>query len=96
MAKKTGFYVNVKYFVEVDKKDFAKQAAAYGLLAEIEKSKTLPDDFASSAVVVDIAAKQGSYDPGASETDEQIDTLGGAIDGAPGKRGRKPAETSGE
>lgn len=35
MAKQQGFHVAVKYFLPIDKKDFAKQSAAYGMMAAI-------------------------------------------------------------
>jgi hypothetical protein len=59
MAKQSGFFVNVRYFVPIDKKDFAKQAAAYSTMAEIEKEGKLPADFAGD--VIDVKVKQGSH-----------------------------------
>lgn len=76
MTKKTGFIITATYFVPIDKKDFAKQAAAYATMAEIDKSGTLPDDFAGS--LLSVKAKQGSADvpdvpdaPAASTTTER-------------------------
>lgn len=87
MAKQTGFFVTAKYFVPLDKKDFAKQRDAYAMMANIQQAQNLSAEFIEAATLVDVVVKPGGYDAGA-DTDEQIDTLGGAIDG---KRGRKAA-----
>lgn len=62
MTKKAGFLVTATYFLPIDKKDFAKQAATYQAMAEIEKSGKLPPDFTTTAVLVAVKAKQGSAD----------------------------------
>lgn len=87
MAKQTGFFVNARYFVPLDKKDFAKQRDAYAMMAAIEQDQKLSAEFIEAATLVGVTVKPGGYDAGAP-VDEQIDTLGGAIDG---KRGRKAA-----
>lgn len=58
MAKQSGFFVTVKYFLPIDRADFSKQAAAYAAMADIEKNGALPDDFAGT--VEEIKVKQGS------------------------------------
>lgn len=60
MTKKSGFKIRVDYFVEIDKKDFGKQAAAFAMIDTITKTGTLPADF--SGVVLEVSAKQGSAD----------------------------------
>lgn len=60
MTKKTGFIITATYFVPIDKKDFAKQALAYATMAEIDKTGTLPADFAGT--LLSVKAKQGSAD----------------------------------
>lgn len=60
MTKRTGFIITATYFVPIDKKDFAKQAAAYATMAEIEKTGMLPADF--SGAILSVKAKQGTAD----------------------------------
>ena len=60
MTKKTGFKIRIDAFVEIDKKDFGKQAAAYAMMDEIKKSGELTTDFFETATILGIDAKQGS------------------------------------
>lgn len=61
MAKKTqGFHVRIDAFVTIDKTDFGKQAAAYAMMDAIKKTNKLPDDFFTTAVILDINGKAGS------------------------------------
>lgn len=60
MTKKTGFKVRIEAFVEVDKKDFKKQADAYATMAKIEETGTLPADFLETATILGVTAKAGS------------------------------------
>lgn len=62
MTKKTGFKVNIVAFVEIDKKDFGKQAAAFAMMDTITRTGKLPDGFMASASILAINAKQGSAD----------------------------------
>lgn len=62
MAKKTGFKVNIVAFVEIDKKDFGKQAAAFAMMDTITRTGKLPEGFMASASILSINAKQGSAD----------------------------------
>lgn len=62
MTKKTGIIVTATYFVAIDKKDYAKQSAAYAALAKIEETGALPDGFIDTATVLSVKAKQGSTD----------------------------------
>lgn len=67
MTKKTGFLITATYFLPIDKKNFAAQAATFSAIAEIEKTGTLPADFAGTLIAV--KAKQGSADiPDAPQT----------------------------
>lgn len=60
MNKKTGFLITATYFLPIDKKNFAAQAATFSAIAEIEKTGTLPADFAGTLIAV--KAKQGRAD----------------------------------
>lgn len=60
MPKQSGFFVNVKYFIPIDKKDFGKQAAAYATMDAIQKTGALPEGF--DGKVVSVAVKAGGYD----------------------------------
>lgn len=62
MTKKHGFKIRIDAFVEIDKKDFGKQAAAFALMDTIKRTNQLPDDFLSTATITGIDAKQGSAD----------------------------------
>lgn len=108
MAKTKGYIVSAKFFVPIDKKDFGKQVAVLTMMKDIGETRALTPDFLAQATVMDVAIRDGSYEAGlppvsdgagetaGASTDEQIDTLGGAIDGAPAKRQRKPAEAAAE
>jgi len=58
MTKRTGFLITATYFLPIDKKNFAAQAATFSAIAEIEKSGSLPADFAGE--LISVKAKQGS------------------------------------
>lgn len=66
MTKKTGFIITATYFVPIDKKDFALQAKAYATMAEIDKTGTLPADFAGN--LISVKAKQGSVEVDDAQT----------------------------
>lgn len=67
MTKKSGFLITATYFLPIDKKNFAAQAATFSAIAEIEKTGALPADFAGT--VISVKAKQGSADiPDAPQT----------------------------
>lgn len=67
MTKRTGFLITATYFLPIDKKNFAAQAATYAAIAEVEKTGTLPADF--SGTLISVKAKQGSADvPDAPQT----------------------------
>lgn len=72
MTKKSGFLITATYFLPIDKKNFAAQAATFSAIAEIEKTGTLPADFAGTLIAV--KAKQGSADiPDAPQTASEPD-----------------------
>jgi len=72
MTKKTGFLITASYFLPIDKKNFAAQAATYAAIADIEKTGTLPADFAGT--LIGVKAKQGSADiPDAAPTTSEPD-----------------------
>lgn len=87
----------VKYFLPIDKKDFAKQAAAYGMMAAIGETQTLPTEFIGAAKVVSVSVRQGGYDDtsgyGSEPFGEQPET---PAEAEPAKRQRKPAEAAAE
>lgn len=60
MTKRTGFLITATYFLPIDKKNFAAQAATFSAIADIEATGKLPDDFAGTLLTV--KAKQGSAD----------------------------------
>lgn len=60
MTKLTGFKVRIDAIIPIDKTDFGKQAAAFKLMDDITKTKTLPANFFDLAKLVDVSAKQGS------------------------------------
>jgi hypothetical protein len=62
VTKKHGFKIRIDAFVEIDKKDFGKQAAAFALMDTIKRTNKLPDDFLTTATITSIDAKQGSAD----------------------------------
>lgn len=62
MTKKKGFHIKIGAFLEIDPKDFARQAKVFGMIDGITKTKTLPADFFALAKIVDIDAKQGTAD----------------------------------
>lgn len=67
MTKKTGFLITATYFLPIDKKNFAAQAATFSAIADIEATGKLPADFAGTLLTV--KAKQGSADiPDAPQT----------------------------
>lgn len=71
MTKKQGFNIRINAFLEIDKKDFARQAKVYGLIDGITKTGKLPDDFFATATIVGIDAKQGTADiPDAPPADQ--------------------------
>lgn len=76
MTKKAGFLVTLSYFLPIDKKDYAKQAATYQAMAEIEKTGRLPADLISTAILVGVPkVKQGNQDvpdaPAGDQGDKQ-------------------------
>ena len=60
MTKRTGFLITATYFLPIDKKNFAAQAATFSAIADIESTGKLPADFAGTLLTV--KAKQGSAD----------------------------------
>jgi hypothetical protein len=71
MTKKQGFKVTIVAFVEIDKKDFGKQAKAFETMDAITKTGKVPADFLTSATILSINAKQGGADvPDAAKGDE--------------------------
>lgn len=62
MTKKAGFLVTATFFLPIDKKDFAKQAATFKAMADIQATNTLPPDFTATATLIGVKAKQGSAD----------------------------------
>jgi len=67
MTKRTGFLITATYFLPIDKKNFAAQAATFSAIADIEATGKLPSDFAGTLLTV--KAKQGSADiPDAPQT----------------------------
>lgn len=62
MTKKFGFIIRLDAFVEIDKKDFRKQADAFALMADIEKSGKLPPSFFEQAKILGLTVKQGNTD----------------------------------
>ena len=75
MTKKSGFKIRIDAFVEIDRKDYGKQAAAYAMMAEITSTNKLPDDFFAKATIISIDAKQGSAEiaePAAVEPKEPV------------------------
>jgi hypothetical protein len=67
MAKTQGFKITATFFLPVDKKNFTAQRDAYGLVAGIQESNKLPDDFLSRVTLIDVSAKQGGHElPAAS------------------------------
>lgn len=72
MTKKSGFLITATYFLPIDKKNFAAQAKTFTAIADIEKTGTLPADFAGT--VISVKAKQGSADiPDAPQTASEPD-----------------------
>jgi hypothetical protein len=70
MTKKQGFKVRIDAFVEIDKKDYGKQAAAYAMMDAVTKSGKLPADFWTSAVILGISATPGGAEvPDAPKND---------------------------
>ena len=67
MTKRTGFLITATYFLPIDKKNFAAQAATFSAIADIEATGKLPADFTGTLLTV--KAKQGSADiPDAPQT----------------------------
>lgn len=62
MTKKHGFKIRIDAFLELDKKNFGKQAETYGLIAEMQKTGKLPANFFDTAVIVKVDARQGGQD----------------------------------
>jgi hypothetical protein len=62
MTKKFGFIIRLDAFLEIDKKNFSKQAEAFALMADIEKSGKLPAEFFERAKVLGLTVKQGNSD----------------------------------
>ena len=60
MTKRTGFLITATYFLPIDKKNFAAQAATFSAIADIEKTGKLPADLAGELTTVE--APQGSTD----------------------------------
>jgi len=60
MTKRTGFLITATYFLPIDKKNFAAQAATFSAIADIEATGKLPDDFIGE--LISVKAKQGSTD----------------------------------
>lgn len=58
--KKKGFILTVTAFMETDPKDFAKQAATYTAMAEIEKTGKLPPGMLDTLPILGVVAKPGS------------------------------------
>lgn len=76
MTKKQGFNIRINAFLEIDKKDFGRQATVFAMIDGITKTGKLPDDFFATATIISIDAKQGAADvPDAPAADqgEQID-----------------------
>lgn len=74
MTKKFGFNIRLDAFLEIDKKDFSKQAEAFALMAEIEKTGKIPATFFERAKVLGLTVKQGNADiPDAPAGGEQTD-----------------------
>lgn len=74
MTKKQGFKVTIVAFVEIDKKDFGKQAKAFETMDAITKTGKVPADFLTSATILSVAAKQGGADvPDAPTSGDQGD-----------------------
>lgn len=62
MTKTPGFHIRIDAFIPIDKKDFAKQAAAYQTIADIQKNNALPAGFFDTATIIGITPKQGAAD----------------------------------
>ncbi len=62
MSKQTGFKVKAEFFLPVPKDNFADQAAAYALMADIEKTSVIPPEFLTKAALVSVSAKMSSRD----------------------------------
>ncbi len=60
MTKRTGFLITATYFLPIDKKNFAAQAATFVTMDQIEKTGTLSADFTGE--LVSVKGKQGSTD----------------------------------
>jgi hypothetical protein len=74
MTKKFGFIIRLDAFLEIDKKNFAKQAEAFALMAEIEKTGKLPAEFFERAKVLGLTVTQGNKDvPDAAKTGDEFD-----------------------
>jgi hypothetical protein len=61
-TKTKGILVTVTFLLPLDKGNFAKVAATYNEVAEIDRSKKLPDDFLTRATLVTIATKEGAVE----------------------------------
>lgn len=60
MTKTKGFKIRVDLFLPIDKKDFAKQAATYQLIADIQKTGKVPAELLQAAHILSIDVKDGS------------------------------------
>lgn len=86
MTKQTGFLITATYLLPIDRKDFGKQAAAYAVMADIEKTGTLPADFTGE--LVSVKAKQGAHTSTPATTEPPVTEMVGT---EVTKRGDKPA-----
>src|SRR5687768_7110574 len=74
MAKTQGFKIRADFFLPLDKKDFAKQRDVYGMIATIQETGKLPDDFLSRVTLISVDARQGGHEtPAAPGTDLTVD-----------------------
>ena len=69
MSKQNGFIVTAKFFVPIDKTDFAKQRDAFALMADIQDKKALSPEFLAAAEVLGVTAKQGGRPDAAAPGD---------------------------
>lgn len=75
MTKTKGFKLRIDAFLPIDKKDFAKQSAAYATLATIKHTGKLPDGFLDQVTILGIEAKEGSAElPDAAQTEPEVPT----------------------
>ncbi len=73
MTKTPGFKIRIDAFLPIDKKDFAKQAKAYQMIADLQKPGAgLPADFLSSVTITGIDAKQGTAELPAADPNEPV------------------------